>query len=43
MKNLWKKCIWLAEFHSQDPDPDSEYGSWSSLTIWIRIHPDPKQ
>jgi len=37
MKNWWKKWIFIAQFHFQDPD--SEYGS--SLAIWIRIQPDP--
>ena len=39
MKNLWKKWIFIAQFHFQDPD--SEYRSGSSLAIWIWIHPDP--
>ena len=33
MKNLWKKWIFIAQFHFKDPDPDSESG----LAIWIRI------
>ena len=33
MKNLWKKWIFIAQFHFQDPDPDSEYGSGSSMAI----------
>ena len=40
MTNLLKKWIFIAQFHFQDPD--SEYGSGSSLAIRIRIHPDPK-
>jgi len=31
IKNLWKKCIFIAQFHIQDPD--SDYGSGSSLAI----------
>ena len=42
MKNLWKKWIFIAQIHFQDPDPDSEYGFGSSLAILIRIHPDPE-
>ena len=41
MKNLLNKWIFIAQFRLQDSDPDSEYRSGSSLTIWIRIHPDP--
>ena len=39
MKNLWKKWIFIVQFHFQDPDPepDSEYGSEYSLAIWIQI------
>ena len=35
MKNLWRKWNFMAQFHFQDPDPDSEYGS--NMAIWIRI------
>ena len=38
MKNLWKKGIFIDQFHFQDPD--SEYGLRSSLAILIRIQPD---
>ena len=31
MKNLWKKWIFIAQFHFQDPD--SEYGSGSIMAI----------
>ena len=36
MKNLLKKWILIAQLQ----DLDSEYGSRSSLAIWIRIYPD---
>jgi len=42
MKILLNKWIFIAQFHFQDPDSDSEYGSGSSLVIWIRIYPDPQ-
>ena len=41
MKNLWKKWIFIAQFHF--PDPVSEYGSGSRLAIWIRIRTTAKQ
>ena len=34
-----EKVDFYSSFHFQDPD--SEYGSGSSLAIWIRIPPDP--
>ena len=39
MKYLWKKWIFIAQFHfqDQDPDPDSEYGSGMAISIRIRI------
>jgi hypothetical protein len=36
MKNLLKKWILIAQLQ----DLDSEYGSRSSLAIWIQIYPD---
>ena len=28
-----EKVVFIAQFHSQDPDPDSEHGSGSRLAI----------
>ena len=41
MKSLLKKGIFITQIHLQNLDTDSEYGSGSSLAIWIRIHPEP--
>jgi len=42
IKNLWKRWIFIAQFHFQEPDPDSEYGSSLAICIWIQPDPDPK-
>ena len=39
MKNLLKKWIFIAQFHLQDPDPDSEHGSGSIQSG--DLNPDP--
>ena len=42
MKNLWKMWIFIAQFHFQDPDPDSAYGSGFRIRIQPgNLTPDP--